>query len=182
MVIGIDPGSVKTGWGIIDEDNNRLKLIECGIIRTTSTGISFSEKLAYIFNELVSILSRHSLKYAAVEQVFTSKNAMSALKLGQARGAAIAACASRGLIIHDYEPTLIKSSLVGSGRAQKEQVAFMVKKLLGIKYAEWPLDTSDALAVAICHLSQIRLSGICQRACASLPSSTNTKFCNRGIL
>ena len=99
-----------------------------------------------------------------MEQVFTAKNAATALKLGQARGAAIAACAAYDLPVWDYEPTVIKKSLVGVGRADKEQVSFMVGRVLGVK-PDWAVDTGDALAAAICHLTHrrferlVRLSG-----------------------
>ena len=89
----------------------------------------------------------------SLEQVFTAKNIMSAIKLAQARGAAVAACASFQLPVQDYEPTLVKKTLVGTGRAEKEQVAFMVARLLGRTHIEGPLDTTDALAIAVCHLT-----------------------------
>lgn len=167
LVLGIDPGSQRTGWGIVEEKSGILKLVSCGIIRTT-TGSSarepFSQRMAKIFLDLYEIVSKYSPRIAAVEQIFTAQNAQSALKLGQARGAAIAACAAGGLEIHDYEPTLVKKSLTGTGRADKEQVAFMVRHSLNIHQTEWALDTSDALAVAICHLSHYRLCNLIEKA------------------
>lgn len=127
--------------------------MDCGVIRTSSANGSFSDRLAIIFNELSLVLARHQPDEAAAEQVFTAKNAASALKLGQARGAAVAACAGQGLRVFDYEPTLVKKSLTGAGRADKEQVRFMIGKLLGSPVQDFALDTTDALAVAICHLS-----------------------------
>ena len=163
LVIGIDPGSRRTGWGIVSEKSGVLELVDCGIIRTENavkgsggSSSEFAGRLALIFHTLAELLERHEPEAAAVEQIFTSRNMASALKLGQARGAAIAACASRNLEIFDYEPTLVKRSLVGTGRAEKEQVAFMVQRLLNVKSNAWALDTTDALAVAICHLSQRR--------------------------
>lgn len=158
-VIGIDPGSRRAGWGIVRERSGVLELVDCGLIRAESTQEeSFSSRLAFIYSELRRQLERHQPREAAIEQVFTAKSASSALKLGQARGVAVAACAASGLEIFDYEPTLVKKSLVGSGRAEKEQVAFMVRRLLNAGGENWSLDTSDALAVAICHLSQRRIS------------------------
>lgn len=173
-VIGIDPGSQRTGWGVVREISGVLSLVECGMIRTTSgdrqdapiTGTAdsdFSRRLARIYHELSAILERHHPDQAAMEQVFTAKNTASALKLGQARGAAVAACAAAGLNVCDYAPTLVKKSLVGTGRAEKEQVAFMVRRLLNVRTevaARWPLDASDALAVAICHLGMRRFAAL----------------------
>ncbi len=155
-VIGIDPGSRITGWGIVEEHSGVLRLVDCGAIRTQSkANTPFSVRLATIYKELTAVIAYHKPQEAAIEQVFTAKNAMTALKLGQARGVAVAACAGFDLPVHDYEPTLVKKSLVGVGRAEKEQVAYMVRVLLGTKGTkeEWLLDTSDALGVAICHIN-----------------------------
>ncbi len=151
-IIGIDPGSRVTGWGIIEEHSGVLQLVDCGIIRTQSkSGTPFSVRLAQIYCELKNVIAYHKPQEAAIEQVFTAKNPASALKLGQARGVAVAACAGYEISVSDYEPTLVKKAIVGVGRADKSQVAYMVKVLLNAKQAEWPLDTSDALAVALCH-------------------------------
>jgi crossover junction endodeoxyribonuclease RuvC len=159
-VIGIDPGSQRTGWGVVREVSGVLRLVDCGVVRTAAAGGEFCDRLAKIYRDLDGILTRLQPQEAAIEQVFTAKNAASALKLGQARGVAVAACAAHGLAIRDYEPTLVKKSLVGTGRAEKEQVAFMVRQLLNVREAEtpWALDTSDALAVALCHLTMRRFA------------------------
>ncbi len=162
-VIGIDPGSRITGWGIVEEVSGVLRLIDCGAIRTaTSAKTPFAERLASIYVQLAEIISTHKPHEAAIEQVFTAKNAMTALKLGQARGVAVAACAQHELCVFDYEPTLVKKSLVGTGRADKTQVAYMVGRLLNTKTpntkTSWIADTSDALAVAICHLTMRRFN------------------------
>ncbi|MDD2966972.1 MAG: crossover junction endodeoxyribonuclease RuvC [Desulfovibrionaceae bacterium] len=153
-VIGIDPGSQNTGWGVVQEVSGVLSLVECGVIRTGSAGGAvFSERLACIYRELSTVLARLNPQEAAVEQVFTAHNAATALKLGQARGVAVAACAAQGISISDYEPTLVKKTIVGTGRAEKEQVRYMVARLLQVKNPQWALDTSDALAIALCHLT-----------------------------
>lgn len=163
-VIGIDPGSQRTGWGVIREASGVLTLVDCGIIRTVSGGdTAFSVRLARIFAELAAVVRRHSPTEAAIEQVFTAKNAASALKLGQARGVAVAACAACGVPVSDYAPTLVKKALVGTGRAEKEQVAFMVRRLLNVRGEGWALDTSDALAVGICHLTMRRFAALAKR-------------------
>ena len=173
-VIGIDPGSQRTGWGVVREVSGVLALVECGVVRTASgradedgaPASGFSRRLARIYHELGEVLARYRPDQAAMEQVFTARNAASALKLGQARGAAVAACAAAGLDVADYAPTLVKKSLVGTGRAEKEQVAFMVRRLLNVRSEaaeKWPLDASDALAVAICHLGMRRFAALSGR-------------------
>lgn len=155
-VIGIDPGSRNTGWGVVSETSGVLRFEGCGVIKPSTTG-EFSERLAFIFRELRQVINQHQPGEAAVEQVFAGVNAATALKLGQARGVACAACASFDLSVKDYEPTVIKKTLVGVGKAEKEQVAFMVGRLLG-KKPDWQLDASDALAVAITHLTARRFA------------------------
>lgn len=156
-VVGVDPGSRYTGWGIIEENSGCLRLVECGVIKTVKRpDTSFSSRLCAIYHELCLILKRYRPEVAAIEQTFMAKNVNSALRLGHARGVGVAACAALGLDIYDYEPTLIKKAIVGTGRADKEQVAFMVKRLLNVKNVDWALDATDALAVAICHLNQTR--------------------------
>ena len=152
-VIGIDPGSQKTGWGIVREESGVLHLVDCGLIRTKAEGQVFSQRLACIYHELSEVLARLAPEEAAIEEVFVDKNTKSALKLGQARGVAVAACAARNIPVLDYEPTLVKKTVVGTGRAAKEQVAYMVSTFLHTRGVTWPLDTSDALGIAICHLS-----------------------------
>jgi crossover junction endodeoxyribonuclease RuvC len=152
-VIGIDPGSRCTGWGVVREESGVLKIVDCGVIRVKDA--DFSARLAFIYHDLVAIVERCTPQEAAVEQVFTARNAATALKLGQARGIALAACAAHGLNVRDYAPALVKKTLVGVGSAEKSQVSFMVGRLLNIK-ADWTADTSDALAIAICHLTMRR--------------------------
>lgn len=162
-VIGIDPGSQRTGWGIVSESSGVLHLVECGVVRTRAGGNDFCDRLAEIYHALDAILGRHNVDEAAIEQVFTAKNIASAIKLAQARGVAVAACAAHGLTVRDYEPTLVKKSIVGTGRAEKEQVAFMVKRLLNMREANLVLDTSDALGLAICHLNMRRFETMHKR-------------------
>ena len=149
--LGIDPGSNITGWGVVRESSGRLELVANGVLRVK--GSSFSERLAFIFHGLHDIIEEYRPQEAGVEHVFTAKNIMSAIKLAQARGAAVAACASFHLPVQDYEPTPVKKTLAGTGRAEKEQVAFMVARLLGRTHIEGPLDTTDALAIAVCHFT-----------------------------
>ncbi|MFP5222530.1 MAG: crossover junction endodeoxyribonuclease RuvC [Acidobacteriota bacterium] len=154
-VLGLDPGSRNTGWGIVREESGVATLVDAGVIRVESLG-GMDLRLGAIYEALAGLLARHQPVEAAMEDVFVSKNPSSALKLGQARGAAMAACAVAGIRVHAYEPTVVKKSLVGVGRAEKTQVAFMVAQVLGCRK---PLaaDASDALAVAVCHLNQRRV-------------------------
>ncbi len=159
-VIGIDPGSRATGWGIVKEVSGSVRLVDCGIIRTIHKAQNpFSERLAIIYTSLIDVLSHYSPQEAAIEQVFTAQNVAAALKLGQARGVAVAACANYHLPVTDYAPTLIKNAIVGTGRAHKSQVSFMVQCILNVK-AHWPQDTTDALAVALCHLNMRRFANL----------------------
>lgn len=156
IVLGLDPGSRKTGWGLIREVSGVLALLDAGVIRTEKEK-DFAVRLGLIHAGVAGIIGRFGPDEAAVENVFVSKNAASALKLGQARGAALAACAVAGLPVSAYEPNLVKQSLTGAGRAEKSQVAFMVGRVLSCRevLAE---DAADALAVAVCHLGRRRLA------------------------
>ncbi len=153
-VIGIDPGSRNTGWGVVREVSGVLRYVDCGVIRPSVEG-DFAGRLAEIYKQLHAVIARLQPQEAAVEQVFTGSNAATALKLGQARGAAVAACAAHDLVVRDYEPKLVKKALVGVGGAEKTQVSFMVGHLLGRK-PDWAVDAGDALAVAVCHLGMRR--------------------------
>ncbi|WP_231038862.1 crossover junction endodeoxyribonuclease RuvC [Nitratidesulfovibrio oxamicus] len=154
-VIGIDPGSQCTGWGVVREVSGVLTLVDCGAIRPK--GDDFAARLGHLFRELHALVGRYAPDEAAIENVHAARNVATALKLGQARGVAVAACAAHGVVVADYQPTEIKKALVGTGGADKEQVSFMVARVLGAK-GGWGLDTGDALAAAVCHLNARRLS------------------------
>jgi crossover junction endodeoxyribonuclease RuvC len=147
-ILGIDPGYQVTGYGVVDFDGNHLRHVRHGVIRVT--GADVGEKLRAIFRELGAVLEELSPVEIAVERVFVHKNADSAIKLGQARGAAITACADRGLPVFEYTPNQVKQATVGRGHAGKQQVQHMVKVLLCLP--ELPQsDAADALAISICH-------------------------------
>lgn len=160
IILGVDPGSRVTGYGVINSVGNKLQYVDCGCIRTESK--SFPDRLLTIFDELNLLIERHAPQQAAVEEVFMGRNASSALKLGQARGSAMVACLSHKLEVAEYSARQVKQAVVGSGAADKSQVQHMVKALLGISdtLAE---DAADALAVAICHAnthaSLVRMAG-----------------------
>ena len=147
-IIGIDPGSRITGYGIIEQQGQQISYIASGCIRTSDS--TFPERLGTIFTGVEQLLEEFRPEEMAVEQVFVNKNAGSALKLGQARGAAICAGVNRSLPVAEYAPREIKQAIVGRGGADKDQVQHMVCVLLQLTDRP-PSDAADALAVAICH-------------------------------
>ncbi|MGA7105466.1 MAG: crossover junction endodeoxyribonuclease RuvC [Candidatus Deferrimicrobiaceae bacterium] len=148
-ILGIDPGSRRTGYGILDVRGNNLSPVAWGVIRTDSSG-SFPDRLHCIHETLSEVIRLHRPTEAVVEKVFLAKNAASALKLGQARGSAIVTCRVHGMGVHEYSAKEIKLSVTGFGSAPKEQVSEMVCRLLGIREPV-PPDASDALAIAFCR-------------------------------
>ncbi len=147
-VLGIDPGSRVTGYGVVESDGVHSRHLGSGCIRTASG--DFTRRLGEIFRGVGAILSEWQPQEVAVEQVFVSRNAASALKLGQARGAVISAVVMAELPVFEYTPAAVKQGLVGNGRAEKEQVLHMVQVILGMQ-GRMALDESDALAIALCH-------------------------------
>ena len=149
-VFGIDPGSKSTGYGCIDSDGRRHRLVTCGAIRVEGT--SFPDRLATIHRELTTLIRDCAPECVAIESLFHATNVRSALKLGHARGVAMLAAVEAGLPVVEYTPAEVKRAVVGYGRAEKPQVGQMIKLLLGLPTPPTPHDAADALAVAICHL------------------------------
>jgi crossover junction endodeoxyribonuclease RuvC len=147
-VLGIDPGSRVTGYGIIDQDGPRLRYVASGCIRTGEGALA--ARLGMIFDGVNRIIDEYGPQEMAIERVFMNKNADSALKLGQARGAAICAGVTRAVPVDEYAAREIKQAVVGKGGATKEQVQHMIRVLLALGDRP-PSDAADALAVAICH-------------------------------
>ena len=150
-VFGIDPGSNSTGYGCIDSDGRRHRLVLCGAIRAHA-GDSFPQKLAGIHRTLTEVIAKCQPECVAIENLFHATNVRSALRLGHARGVAMLAAVEAGLPVIEYTPAEIKRSVTGYGRAEKPQIGFMVKLLLGLDTVPAPHDAADALAVAICHV------------------------------
>lgn len=148
LILGVDPGSRKTGFGIINVNGSKHEYVSSGVIRLPDAELP--ERLKVIFESLTEIIEKYCPQSVAVEQVFMAKNAGSALKLGQARGAAITACVTQGLDVNEYSARQIKQAVVGTGAASKEQVQHMVKTLLKLPAAPQE-DAADALGAAICH-------------------------------
>lgn len=155
IVLGIDPGSRITGYGIVEKSGNRLIHIDNGAIFTDSAA-DFPGRLKKIFDGLLEIIAQYHPDQVAVENIFFATNPQSALKLGQARGAAIVAAVHAGLPVSEYSALQVKQAVVGQGRAEKEQVQKMLKALLGLPEVA-QADASDALAVAICHINSFGL-------------------------
>lgn len=147
-ILGIDPGSRITGYGLVEETDGRCRYIASGTIKTE--GRPFPERLKLIFEHVTTVIEQYQPQILSIESVFVHRNPGSALKLGQARGAAICAAVVRELPVAEYSPSEIKQAIVGSGGAGKEQVQYMVRMLLGLQGA-LQLDASDALAAALCH-------------------------------
>ena len=154
LVLGVDPGTLSTGYGIVQRRGPTLRLIHCGAIRNAA-GISMPLRLRTIHNALRSVIERFHPDEFAIESAFHGRNAQAALKLGHARGVAILAAVEQELPTTEYSPREVKKAVVGSGTASKEQVQFMVRTLLGIARPAMVHDTSDAIAVAICHIHRL---------------------------
>ena len=154
-IIGIDPGSRITGYGVIDADLGRLHFVACGVVKTTPK-FPFSHRLNEIFEGINEVVQLHGPVIAAIEDVFLASNPRAALKLGHARGAAVVAVMQNGLSVYDYGARTVKQAVVGYGQADKAQVQHMVRVLLSLSRAP-SSDAADALAVAICHANQFQL-------------------------
>ncbi|HUO24511.1 MAG TPA: crossover junction endodeoxyribonuclease RuvC [Candidatus Aquilonibacter sp.] len=151
-VLGIDCGGEYTGYGVVEMNGHeKLCCLACGAIKLSPRD-PLPRRLSRIFGELGAIIAEHRPEQVAIEDVFYALNVKSALKLGQIRGVAMLAAAAAGLEVAEYSPLTIKSSVVGYGRAEKQQVQHMVSRLLRLAEPPEPMDVSDALAVAICHL------------------------------
>ncbi|HEY8575668.1 MAG TPA: crossover junction endodeoxyribonuclease RuvC [Devosia sp.] len=148
-IIGIDPGLRRCGWGIIESQGSRLSFVAAGTV-TPATDGSLAERLAELFSGLGEVLDRYAPQEAAVEETFVNAGMRSALILGQARGVALLTPAARGVPVAEYAANLVKKSVVGTGHAEKDQVALMVKTLMPAASFKGA-DAADALAIAICH-------------------------------
>jgi crossover junction endodeoxyribonuclease RuvC len=150
-VFGIDPGSERTGYGCVETDGSRHRIVVCGAISSPAL-TSFPDKLHRIHSQLTLILAQCRPECVAIENLVHSVNVRSALKLGHARGVAMLAAVEAGVPVFEYTPAEIKRAVVGYGRAEKSQVQHMIKLLLGLAAVPSPHDAADALAVAICHV------------------------------
>jgi len=159
LVLGIDPGTAITGYGLVRGEDDGLTLVGYGAI-TTSADWPLPERLQRIYRELTAVIEDRQPTAVAVEELFFSKNVRTALSVGQARGVALLAAANAGLPIHEYTPLQVKQAITGYGRATKDQVQQMVKMLLGLDSVPQPDDAADAIAVAICHIHSAKLTAM----------------------
>ena len=159
-ILGVDPGSRLTGYGIVEDTRGEMRALDCGVIRP-GPGAPASQRCLIIHDALETLIARHRPDVVAVESLFFCRSASSAIKLAQVRGVVLLAAAEAGLEIYEYAPRRVKQAVVGRGAATKEQVQQMIARLLGLAEAPRPADAADALAVALCHLQAAgaRLAG-----------------------
>jgi len=163
LVLGVDPGTAITGYGLVWGEGDDLRLVDYGAI-TTSSDEALPQRLQEIYRQLTALIQERQPAAAAVEKLFFSRNVRTALSVGQARGVTLLAMANAQLTIHEYTPLEIKQAVVGYGRATKEQVQEMVKMLLGLDSVPQPDDAADAIAVAICHIHSARMKSLAKKA------------------
>jgi len=155
-ILGIDPGTLIMGYGVIDEEDGEIALVDCGAL--TASDAPLAQRLHTLYLGLVDIIARYQPAEGAIEEPFVAKNARSALLVGQAMGVAMVAMAGKGIPVYRYTPNQVKLAVTNYGHSGKEQVQKMVGIQLGLSSPPQPSDAADALAVAICHIQERRLS------------------------
>ncbi len=156
-VLGIDPGTIIMGYGVIEAEEDEIALVDYGVLNSPPHS-SIGERLSFLYSNLSEIITRYQPDVVAVEQPFVAKNVRSALAIGRAQAVAILAAANRGIPTYEYTPTQVKQRVASYGASSKEQIQEMVKLQLGLSQVPQPNDAADALAVALCHLQEIHLS------------------------
>jgi len=150
VILGLDPGTASTGFGVIAVNGNRFSALEYGVV-STSAGLPLEKRLELIFEGITEVLRRHHPESTAIESLFFNTNVRSALAVGHARGVTLLACSRAGCCVYEYTPQQVKQAVVGYGKAEKAQVTDMVRALLGLTEIPRPDHAADALGVAICH-------------------------------
>ncbi len=158
-ILGIDPGTVTTGYGVIENRDDEITLIDCGALVSPERS-PIGERLSYLYGKLVEVILRCQPDAVAIEEPFVAKNVRSALAVGRAQAVAILAANNRGIPSYEYTPAQVKQRVAGYGASPKEQIQEMVKLQLGLAEVPQPSDAADALAVAICHLREMHLSNL----------------------
>ncbi len=158
-VLGVDPGTIAMGYGVIESRDGETTLIDCGAL-TTPARSPIGERLSFLYHKLEGIISDYRPDVVAIEQPFIAKNPKSALAIGRAQAIAILAAANQGLPTYEYTPTQVKRRVANYGASSKEQIQTMVKLQLGLSQTPQPSDAADALAVALCHLAETHLSNL----------------------
>jgi len=159
IILGIDPGTVTMGYGVIESKEDEITLVDCGALNSPVRSL-IGERLSYFYGELLKIISRCQPNAVAIEQPFMAKNVKSALAVGRAQAVAILAAASKGIPTYEYTPAQVKQRVANYGASSKEQIQEMVKLQLGLPQVPQPNDAADALAVAICHLHEVHLDNL----------------------
>ncbi|MGH7540681.1 MAG: crossover junction endodeoxyribonuclease RuvC [Gemmatimonadota bacterium] len=162
-VLGVDPGTRATGYGVVERAERTHRLLECGVIRPPANG-DIAARLLAMHEGLLELIDRHRPDCLAIEGVFSGRNARTAMLLGHARGVAVLAAARRSLPVEEYPPAEVKKSVVGTGSATKDQVGLMVCRHLRLREAPRPADAADGCAIALCHLFRIGSAGGARRA------------------
>ena len=157
IVLGVDPGTAITGYGIVSAEGDRLSLVACGAI-TTSPGQPLPERLLVIYRQLLTLFESYRPQAIAVEEVFFGRNVRTAIAVGHARGVVLLAAAQMDLPVFTYTPTAVKQAIIGYGRADKRQVQEMIRMLLALPNIPQPDDVADAVAVAISHIHMSQLN------------------------
>ncbi len=158
-ILGIDPGTIAMGYGVIESRDDETTLIDCGAL-TAPVRSPIGERLSFLYNKLVEIISNYQPDAVAVEQPFIAKNPKSALAIGKAQAVAILAAANKGIPTYEYTPAQVKQRVASYGASSKEQIQEMVRLQLGLSQIPQPSDAADALAVALCHLSEMHMSNL----------------------
>lgn len=154
-ILGIDPGTAVTGYGVVESVNNSFKLVQYGTIKTSAKE-KLPLRLHQIFTGIKDVIQQFKPDAVSIENIFYSENVKTALILGHTRGVLIAASVDEGLEVSEYSPREVKRAVVGNGNASKEQVQYMIKMLLGLKEIPKPNDAADGCAIAICHMNQLK--------------------------
>ena len=157
ILIGIDPGTATTGFGVVEKQGDRLKFVDCGTFETPA-GMDAPLRLKMIYDDFNTLLDKYKPETVATERLFFTNNVTTGIPVGRALGVILLTLAQRGLPWTEYTPTQVKSAVAGTGRADKKQVQFMVTRLLGLNATPKPDDAADALAIAICHAHSVRLT------------------------
>lgn len=163
LILGVDPGTASTGYGIIDRRGSKHIAVDYGLI-STKAGMPQHERLEIIYSKITALLKEHKPSCAAVEKIFFNRNVTNALMVGEARGVVLLACALSGADVKEYTPLQVKMALTGYGKADKRQVGDMVKMMLGLKKVPKPDDIADALAIAVCCASNYAYDAVKKEA------------------
>jgi crossover junction endodeoxyribonuclease RuvC len=156
ILIGIDPGTATTGFGVVEKRGDHLAFVDCGTFETPA-GLDAPARLKMIYDDFNTLLDKYRPEAVATERLFFTNNVTTGIPVGRALGVILLTLAQRGLPWTEYTPTQVKSAVVGVGRADKQQVQYMVTRLLGLNASPKPDDAADALAIAICHANSMRL-------------------------